>query len=138
MSELINTHDDRTTIRWKLLTGASVLALTAYVSSAGLARAEDSDHSKVWIEFGGQFSRLQDSQELFAPPFAALTSSNLTPPQKFEKPPTYGLDETAALTFQPEGSDWIFSASIRYGRASGGKHVRHQSNPAPITVYSKF
>ncbi len=33
MSELINTHDNRATIRWKLLTGASALALTAYVSS---------------------------------------------------------------------------------------------------------
>ena len=34
MSELIQKNDNRATIRWKLLTGASALALTAYVSSA--------------------------------------------------------------------------------------------------------
>ena len=41
MSELIQKNDNRATIRWKLLTGASALALTAYVSSAAIAKAED-------------------------------------------------------------------------------------------------
>ena len=41
MSELIKNNDNRATIRWKLLTGASALALTAYVSSAAVAKAED-------------------------------------------------------------------------------------------------
>jgi len=138
MSELIQKHDSRATIRWKLLTGASALVLTAYVSAASLANAEDSDRPQIWIELGGQFSRLQDAQEIFAPPFVALTPPDFTPPQKFEKPPIYGLDETAALTFQPEGSDWIFSASLRYGRASNSRHSRQQSNPAPYIGYLRI
>ena len=130
MSELINTNDNRATIRWKLLTGASALALSAYISSAGLARAEDADHSQVWIELGGQLNRLEDSQEIFKPHFVTLTPSIFSPPQEAERPPLYGMDANAGLTFQPAGSDWIFSASIRYGRASTGKHVRHQTYPS--------
>jgi len=138
MSELIQKHDSRTNIRWKLLAGASAFALTAYLSSARLAIAEDGDHPQIWIELGGQLNRLQDSQELFAPPFVALTPSNLSPPQNAEKPPGYGLDESAALTFQPNGSDWIFSASILYGRSGNSKHARQQSNPAPYIGYLRI
>ena len=57
MSELIQKNDNRATIRWKLLTGASALALTAYVSSAGMAKAEDTDRPPIWIELGGRWSR---------------------------------------------------------------------------------
>jgi hypothetical protein len=136
MSELINKNDNRATIRWKLLTGVSALALIAYVSPA---IAEDASQPQVWIELGGQLNRLQDSQEIYAPPFVALTPAPFSPPQNAEKPPRYGIDENVALTFQPEGSNWDFSASIRYGRASSSKHVRHQSYPTqPFTAYSKF
>ena len=54
MSELINARDNRATIRWKLLTSASALALTAYVSCGSVARAEDTDRPTIWIELGGQ------------------------------------------------------------------------------------
>ena len=137
MSELIHTHDNRATIRWKLLTGASVLAVAAYVSSAALANAEDGDRPQVWIELGGQLSRLQDGQEIFAPPFVALTPPDFAPPQKAERPPLYGLDESAVLTFRPKDSDWTFSASINYGRAGSAKHVHHQSHPSPFIGYHK-
>jgi iron complex outermembrane receptor protein len=137
MSELIQKNDNRTTIRWKLLTGASALVLTAYVSSAGLAQAEDASQPQLWIELGGQLNRQQASLEPYAPPFAAMTPSIFAPPQNSETPPAYGFDETAAMTFQPKGSDWLFSASIRYGRASGNKHVRQQSYPGSYAHYSK-
>lgn len=137
MSELINTNDNRAVIRWKLLTGASALAMAMYVSGMAPARAEDAAHPQIWIELGGQLSRLQDSQEIYAPPFVALTPPDFSPPQKAERPPLYGLDETAALTFQPLGSDWIFSASIRYGRASSGKKVHHQTYPGPDIAYNQ-
>ena len=68
MSELINTNDNRATIRWKLLTGASALALTAYVSSGGVARAEDSSHPLLWLELGGQFDHLTGPAETWTPP----------------------------------------------------------------------
>jgi iron complex outermembrane receptor protein len=135
MSELIQKHDNRATIRWKLLTGVSALALTAYVSSVGLAHAEDSDRSQVWIELGGQLSRLDDGQETFAPPLMTARSSIFTPPEKFERPPLFSIDETGSISFQPEDSDWILSGSIRYGRSASKRHVHQQTNPANFTKY---
>jgi len=129
MSELIQKNDNRATIRWKLLTGVSALALTAYVSSATMAEAEDVGQPQVWIEFGGQLSRLQDSQEIFKPHFVTLTPPPFSPPQEAERPPLFSIDGNAAMTFQPKDSDWIFSASIQYGRGSSSKHVHHESYP---------
>ena len=53
MSELIQKHDNRATIRWKLLTGASALALTAYVSSTAMAGAEDATARKSGSNWAG-------------------------------------------------------------------------------------
>ena len=102
MSELIQKHDNRATIRWKLLTGVSALALTAYVSSGVTARAEDGNQPQIWIELGGTLSRLQDGQETFAPPIMDNRPSILSPSAKFDKSPLYGIDEFADISFQPE------------------------------------
>lgn len=128
MSELIQKADNHT-MRWKLLAGASTLVLVSYVSAGHSAKADESDRPTVWIELGGQLSRLQDRQEAFAPPFVALTPPSFTPPQNAEQPPRYGFEEGGKILLQPDNSDWKFSASIRYGRASSAKHVHHQSYP---------
>jgi hypothetical protein len=137
MSELIQKSENAN-FRWKLLAGASALALMGYVATMPAAKAADSDRPTVWIELGGQLSRWENGQEIYAPAFTELTPSNLSPPQRSERPPRYGVDESAALLFQPKGADWIFSASIRYGRSGNSKHSRQQSNPAAYTRYSKF
>ena len=137
MSELIEKTENRN-FRWKLLTEVSALALIAYAATLPAAKAENSDQPTVWIELGGQLSRLENSQEKYAPPFVVLTPSNLSPPQMAETPPRHGMEESASLTFQPTGSEWAFSASIRYGRASNDKHVHQQSDPSPFTNYLKF
>lgn len=134
MSELIQQNDNRATIRWNLLTGVSALALTAYVSSFGLAKAEDSRKPQVWIELGGQLSALEDGQETFSPPRMDGRPSIFAPSQKFESPSRYSIDETGKLTFQPENSNWVFSASIRYGRSSTKRHVGQQTNPLPHEI----
>jgi hypothetical protein len=109
-----------------------------YVASMPAAKADDSDRPTVWIELGGQLSRWENSQEAYAPPFAALTPSNLSIPQASEKTPRYGVDESAALMFQPKGSDWTFSASVRYGRSGNSKRVHQQSDPAAYTGYLRI
>src|SRR6185437_16017701 len=134
---LIQTDKDRNT-RWRLLTEASALALIGYIGTLSVANAEDNDRPTVWIELGGQLSRLENSQEVYSPPFVSLTPSEFSPPQKAERPPRYGTDESVMLILEPQGSDWTFSASLRYGRSSNTKHARQQSNPAYYTVYSKF
>ena len=134
MSELIHTKNTRS-FRWKLLTESSAMALIGYFICAPVAKAEDMDRPTVWIELGGQLSRWQNGQEAYAPPFAALTPSNLTKPQEFEKTPRYGLDESVAVIFQPKGSDWTFVASVRYGRSGNSKREHQQSNPASSVGY---
>jgi len=124
MSELINSRDNRATIRWKLLTGASALALTAYVSSGSMARAEDASHPLIWLELGGQFDLLTEPSDTWTPP-------NLPPPITHPvtgilgQKPRIGYDMDGAITVQPEGSDWSISAAIKYGKAKHGPRSAH-------------
>ena len=128
MSELIQKHDNRATIRWKLLTGASALALTTYVSVAA-ATAADADQPQVWIELGGQLNELQGLGQSYAPPFSSkLVADGFESPLKAQSVLHKSFSEDAAISFQPENSDWVFSAAIRYGRSHGGT-VRHQQTP---------
>ena len=130
MSELINTNDNRATIRWKLLTGASALALTVYVSSANTARAEDTDHPLLWIELGGQMEMLQGTSTKFTAPFMFLTPE----PDSYsddiftrgQKPIRYAFGLEGGLVFQPANSDWKFSAAFLYGRAHVKSHIHQQ------------
>ena len=131
MSELIQKYDNRADIRWKLLTGASALALTAYIASASGAGAEGTDHPQIWVELGGQMEMMNSFSSPFTAPFTLLTP---TPdPYKGESPtsaqrtPRYAIGLDGKISFQPENSDWMFSAGIQYGRAHGNKHVHHQT-----------
>jgi len=127
MSELINTHDNRATIRWKLLTGASALALTAYVSSGNFARAEDTSHPLVWFELDGQFDSLTAPADVWHP-------TNLRPVLDhpvtgiLSQTPRIGYDMGGSITFQPEGSDWSISAAIKYGKAKHGPRFAHDQS----------
>jgi hypothetical protein len=129
MSELIQKNENRD-FRWHLLAGASALVLLGHVADTSAANAEDADRPSVWIELGGQLNRLQTGQEPYAPPFAVLIPSNVALPNQIQKPTLYGFDESAALTFEPRGSDWSFSASLRYGRSSSSKQGHQESSPA--------
>ena len=130
MSELINIRDNHATIRRKLLAGASVLALTIYVST-GAACAEDSSQPQIWIELGGQAERVGDAPQLFSPSFFANTpSADLGPMVKAQQPPPYSLGLDGKISFAPENSDWVLSAAIRYGK-SGVRRHKHQQTPLP-------
>ena len=130
MSELIQKSDNRATIRWKLLTGASAIALSACFSP--VAMAEGATQPLVWIELGGDLSRLQDNSEIFKAPFETARPSIFSPSQNFEKAPLFGFDEYGNVSFQPENSDWVFSAAIRYGRTASNRHVRQQTYPGKL------
>ncbi len=129
MSELINTSDNRATIRWKLLTGASALALT--VSSVAAAYAEDADRPPIWIDLGGQAERVGATPQLFVPPFFAnAPSADLAPMVKAQEPSLYSLGLDGKISFSPEDSDWVLSAAVRYGKSSAKRH-KHQQTPLP-------
>jgi hypothetical protein len=139
MSELLNARKISANYRRQFLATASLIALIGAGCGASEAEAQetDSSHPLVWIELGGQLTRLDDGQEAFAPDFPNAPSrpSMFSPSQPFERSPLYSIDETAKLSFQPDSSDWVLSASVLYGRSSSNKHVHQQTHPKTISVY---
>ena len=139
MSELIQKTDDRATIRWKLLTSASIAALVVSANGIGHAWAADSDGDRplVWVELGGQLEQLSDSNEALSPPFmASITQPSLLKALNVQKPPAYAISEDAKITFQPENSDWLFSAGVQYARFGAKRH--HHQQTANKLVYEHF
>ena len=143
MSELIKQSDNRATIRWKLLTGASALAIAASTPSMA---GDDSGHPLLWIEIGGDADMLSGFGDRFSAPFLEQTPTP-TPylggsPVDLQKPPRYSFGGDATVALQPQDSDWIFSAGIRYGRSSNKRDVHHQTGvttkfPNPEYLYFK-
>lgn len=139
MSELIQKQDSRADIRFKLLTGASVPALIAYVVSSSVALAEDTDRPTIWVELGGQMEQMQGLSSPFTAPFmTAITpvpgpySGNIF--GKGQKPPHFAFGLEGKVAFQPENSDWVISAGVRYGRSHANRHI-HQQSPVPIQTF---
>ncbi len=136
MSERITTHDNRAAIRWKLLTGASALALTAYVSSIGIAKAEDATHPLIWLELNGQFSMQKNDLEVYNPDFLSASPFDAESHIGFEKAPPKIWDKGGSISFQPQDSDWILSGSIRFGKTARSLS-RDEHNPTSV-VPSKY
>lgn len=132
MSELIQKNDNRATIRWKLLTGASALALTAYISSAGLAKSEDTDRPLIWLELGGQAEMVSGQGAVFNPGFIAANPNSpvlqKVSPLQAQQPSKFSFGEEVKLSYQPEDSDWVIGASVRIGRSSNYRRVDHQTH----------
>lgn len=119
MRELINKADDRAATRWKLLTGASALALVTYISSSGAAGAANSGRPLIWFEASGQFDQLDDNQTNWIPQFVPGYPVGPLADQytAIQRNPKTGFDADASIAFQPEDSDWSFRAAIRIGKA---------------------
>ncbi len=133
MSELMNRQCNAHSLRWRLLTTASVLALLGSSIGAAKASNDDTDRPVVWIEFGGQLDLLEDEQQRFAPPFfASVPAAGFASPLALERSSLYSIDEGGKISFQPNTSDWIFSVAVRYGRSTS-RGYRHQqtNNPGP-------
>ena len=135
MSELIVSTDNRAAIRWKLLTGVSAVALAAYLSSAGMARADDS-RPVIWLEVDGQFSLLSANQVAYTPPFVLNSQFDEALKAAYKKPPSE-WDEGATISLQPSDSDWIVSLGIRYGK-SHRPQARHQYTKHTGGYWSKY
>ncbi|HVT23172.1 MAG TPA: hypothetical protein VHD95_00975 [Rhizomicrobium sp.] len=131
MSEFMNIRSGGGQIRWRLMIGGSTVALLA-AASASPARAEDTGRPTVRIDVGVQLERVDGGLERFAPPFVSqIDVSRFTSPIAVQRPPRYANGLDGSLSLQPEDSDWIFSAAIRYGRSNSNKKV-HQESPAQI------
>jgi|HubBroStandDraft_2_1064218.scaffolds.fasta_scaffold53114_2 hypothetical protein len=137
MSERINTHDNRATIRWKLLTGASTLVLTACIAHVSIAKAEDATQPMFWITLGGQFAQQKNDEEVFVPPFMLASPFGGAAHAGLEKAPPTMWDESAALTFRPDDSDWVFSAAIQFGKTSRSENRDQHISHVPYKYFYK-
>jgi iron complex outermembrane recepter protein len=134
MSEFLNTSNDRKGFRRRLLTTVSTLTLLGSVYAAGDVKAADDDGDRpvVWLELGGQFEQVATAQEIYAPAFFTPQPSFTSfTPKLTEKPLDFSFGGEGKITLQPEDSNWVFSAAVRYGRSAGHEHI-HQSTPDPI------
>ena len=141
MSESLNTSNSRKGFRRQLLITVSTLALLGSVYAAGDVKAadDDGDRPTVWIELGGQFEQIATDPEFFDPPFASLESVTgplragvaQIPPAAFQRPPKGSFGAEGKVLFEPQDTDWVFSAGIRYGQSNGAKHFHKSSQPQP-------
>lgn len=96
---------------------ASTSAFVVGVGCGGSVQAADDGRPTFWIEGGWHFESIAQRNDFFAPPLDATTRAagfpSLTEAQG-ALGRTYGGE--GSLSFQPKGSDWIFTASARYGR----------------------
>jgi len=130
MSELIDTTIRTGSIRRRLLATVSAFALLASIGGIGKAEAgDDAGRPDVWIELGGQLDQFASTQGPFAPPFLRKTppAFETVTPVEAQKPPRFAIGGDAKATFEPAGTHWVFSASVRYGRSNGDKTVHQQT-----------
>jgi len=133
MSELTNTQNSERRIRRYLLTTASALALFTSVSTRNARAADDDiDHPTIWIELGGQLEHMEGQGEPLTPGFLAMNPNSpvLTPvaPVRAQNPEPFNFSEDGKISFQPEDSNWVFSAGVRFGRSSNRREVHHQTS----------
>ena len=129
MSELIHTKSSTNNLRRHLMATASALTLIASACGTENAFARDADAPTVWIELGGQLERIESSQPSFSPPFIQNAPDTTTPvsPEAAQRAPQYANGAEGKLSFEPAGTDLLFSAGIRYGRSNGSKHIHQQT-----------
>lgn len=132
MSELVKSEQNERQFRWKLLVSASALTLLGCTTSAFAQTGEP----QLWIELGGQLTRLDVGQETYSPEVMSDRAPIFAPSTDYEKLPHQSFDESGKISFQPKGSDWIFSAGIRYGRSV--RHVDEHHATYPVTLNTKL
>lgn len=118
------------------MTTVSALALSASIYGAGEARAMDADRPTLWIELGGQSEQVRGFGDPIDPPFTSdIIADGFKSPLVLQRALGQSFGEDGKISFQPENSDWILSASIRYGRANGGTTRHDQTAGAPVFLH---
>jgi len=134
MSELMNAQNKRRDFRGQLLMTVSAAVLLLATGETGRAVAADnflgsSDHPPFWIELGGEADQIGGGLDPYVPPFTqdpgSITGGSSGP--IIQKAPVFSHSAESKLSYEPDGTDWVFSASIRYGRATRHKLAHAQT-----------
>ena len=141
MSELKNI-EIAGNCRPMLLATASMVALLAAIPVAARAGKSETAGPTVWVELGGQFERSNILGDKLDPAFLQnfADSPVIASGAPFDAQNSrFSYGGEGKISFEPNGSDWIFSASLRYGRASSRRHI-HQSHgvdwPKSLPIYN--
>jgi outer membrane receptor protein involved in Fe transport len=97
---------------------------------------KDGGRPPLWIELGGQLEQMTGQGATFAPPFLVSQPRpdfETESPLKIEEPGKFSFGGEGSISFEPNDSNWIFSASIRFGRSSTDKRL-YQQTPGIKTV----
>jgi hypothetical protein len=138
MSELIQQKNIRLA-KWRLLTGVSALVLVANAALPDAATAEESDRPTFWIELGAQLEKVDGGQSIFSPSFLEPLEGKSGFPSlhDVERPARYSNGFEGKAAFTPEGSPWLFSASVRYGRSNAARAAHAETSPGtPVALVS--
>ncbi len=132
MNRTSNTY--RESIRWHFLASASIAALSIASCGSSGAMAEDgNDQPVLWVQIGGQFDLLDDRQQKAQPLFLQkISQAGFASPLKFEKFPATDLEEDAKISFTPEDSDWVFSASVSFARNDSKADIHQTTKNPPV------
>jgi len=123
----------------RLLSTVSAITLVVAVANSkeADAAADDSGTPTVWIDLGGQLESLSGGQNSLIPSFS---SAIMIPAQKsaldVQAPIHHAFGTEGKLTIEPEGSNWVFSASIRYGRSQATRHRHQQTANSYVPKYN--
>ena len=103
-----------------------------YGSSQSEAADQDTDRPTVWIELGAQSEQVSGFGDPFAPPFTSqIVADGFSSPLQSQHALSESFGGESKISFQPENSDWVFSASVLYGRANGRKTTHEQTPGGP-------
>ena len=87
---------------------------------------------------GAESDQTVGTADKFVLPFdGAIPASGITGPLIGGPDLNSGLGGDGKLTFRPDGSDWVFSASISYGRSTGKGKIS-QREPLPTTAFATY
>jgi len=138
MSELTTENTNRKGLHEYLF---STVCAGAIFLAAGHAAADEVERPAVWIELGGQLERLVGNQEVFSLPFLnSFDEHGFASVLPVQRGAHYSSGIEGTLELDPRGTDWIFSASVRYGRSNASRS-RYQRQPEPLvsgrTLYGR-
>ncbi len=138
MSELMTVRRNVQDFHRELLTGVSLLVLLTLAIPSSAVADGDTDRPTVWIELGGQLTRMDGTGEPYAPAFiAAYPNSDVfhpVSPSQADKSPLFAVGAQSRISLEPAGTNWVLSASVLYGRSNGDKHVDHQVTPSAASI----
>src|SRR6185437_9989052 len=129
-----------TNFRRNLLSEVSILALLGYVCTVpnAMAASDQENRPTVWIELGTQLERADTEQTIFAPGFFDLASpADLGVMTDAQRPSRYSIGGEGKISFEPEGTNWVFSAAVRYGRSNSARHLHHETAGLPIEYLTR-